>query len=315
MTEVAEPKVNVTPSGIEVLYALEPKRHYKVRDVNACDVTHPDHPNDGWVEVPSVTTVLDCLNKPGLPWWGMRMGVQGTLAMHNMGLLRSLDIETAGQTQKVLCYEGEFGQWHAAGTPEIEELLTKHRLTVNHVRDTAGDRGQSVHDAFEAWAATGVLPVQEIYPPEEQGYVLGLIEFLNATKLVPEASEVMVGSLEHGFAGRYDLRARVPEECQVVFHRTPKRGPQYATLKPGTGLIDLKTSKGIYETHAMQLEGYEIASVEDGYGPTDFRGILHVGPEGTYEFVRSWAVAEDFLAVLGTHRAFEAMKLRKKGEK
>jgi hypothetical protein len=296
-----------TPSGIEVLYESEPKRLYKVSD--------PGRPELGWVEVPSVTTVLGVLDKPALPWWGMRVGIEGTLAMHNMGLLKSISVETGSQQQPALVIEADWGQYAVAGVEQVEELLTKHKLTTNHVRDKAGDRGMAVHDALEVWAKSGSLPDPEMYPPHEQGYVLGLIAFLNHTMLEPVSSEIIVGSVEHRFAGRYDLRGRISAERKVIFHRTPKRGPQYAMIQPGLGLIDLKTSSGVYPSHAMQLEAYEIASVEDGYEPTDFRGILHVGPEGTYEFVRSWATDNDFLAVLKVYEAFEAMKLRKKGSK
>ena len=133
--------------------------------------------------------------------------------------------------------------------------------------------------------------------------------------LEPLDSEVMVGSVEHRFAGRFDLRARANEERRIVCHHTPVRGPQYAMLKPGVGIIDLKTSKDVYPTHAKQLEGYEIASIESGWEPTDFRGILHVNAEGKYKFVRSWATAHDFLTTLAEWKSQEAMKARRKEKK
>lgn len=204
---------------------------------------------------------------------------------------------------------------HPDGTPatqqSVMDLLVQHKLTVNHVRDKAGDRGQAVHDAFEIWARDGVFPDPSMFPPEEAGYVVGLCTFLEHTNAVAEAQEVMVGSLEHGYAGRYDVRLRIPEECQVVVHRTPVKGPQWKTLKPGVLLADLKTSKGVYPSHSRQLEAYEQASVECGYEPTDARGILHVGPEGTYEFVRSTAEFEDFRVVLDVWNSDQRMKERK----
>jgi hypothetical protein len=182
----------------------------------------------------------------------------------------------------------------------IVALLTEHKLTVNHVRDKAGDRGQSVHDAFEAWARTGLKPDPSIYPDEERGYVEGLLAFLaDVPTIEPIAAEVLVASAEHGFAGRYDIRFRTWQPHDVVVHRTPKRGATYRRLAPGLYLGDLKTSKGIYASHARQLEAYEQASVESGYEPTEARGILHVAADGTYEFVRSWATFEDFLCRAG----------------
>lgn len=304
MTDQQTQWTTVTPSGIEVMYQAAPKRLYRVR----ATYDGPDSPLMEWAEVPSVTTVLGVLDKPALPWWGMGVGVEGALALHNMGILRSMQVGH----QMALCYEGELGQWYVAGKEQVIELLGKHKLTVNHVRDKAGDRGTAVHDALEHWAGTGDLPDPGIFPPNEQGYVLGLIAFLQDAMLEPVASEVMVGSVEHGFAGRYDLRAKTTQDRQIVVHRTPKRGPQYATLRGGMQLLtDLKTSSGVYPTHAKQLEGYEIASIESGYDPTDARGILHVGPEGTYEFVRSWATAHDFLTTLAEYTSQGDMKSRK----
>ena len=275
---------SITPSGIEVAYGVEPKRFYLV---------------DGQ-EVPSVTTVLGVLDKPGLPWWGMKVVVEGVLDLIKREIL-------SGAAGPHLVYQADWG-FAPATVETVVYYLTAEKLTVNHVRDKASSRGLAVHDAFETWATTGNRPDPTIFPEEERGYVEGLIAFLDDVNPEPLAAEVMVGSVEHGFAGRYDVRLRITKECQVVFHRTPKKGPQYATLKPGVILGDLKTSKGVYDSHSLQLEGYELASVECGYEPTVARGILHVGPEGTYELVRSKASAQDFLNVLAVFRSLEAMK-------
>ena len=186
---------------------------------------------------------------------------------------------------------------------EIVALLVEEKLSTNHVRDKAGARGLAVHDAFETWCATGNKPDPSIFPDEERGYVEGLNAFLDDVNPEPYAAEVMVGSVEHGFAGRYDARLCIEKECQVVYHRTPVRGPKYATLKQGVLLCDLKTSKGTYmESHGRQLEAYELASVECGYDPTTARGILHVNADGGYELVRSICTGQDFLDVLQVWR-------------
>lgn len=291
-----EPRVfsSETPSGIVVEYEVEPKRLYRVNGV----------------EVPSVTTVLEVLEKKALPWWGMTVGVEGTLALHNMGLLRSVQHEK----QRILACAGPIGNGAvglvAAGVDQVVELLNTHKLTVNHVKRAAGARGQSVHDALEVWATDGTRPDPAMHPPEEQGYVQGFLAFLDDVPSAEAvASEVMVGSVEHGFAGRYDIRIRTTEKHTVVKHHTPVKGPQFATLEPGLYLIDLKTSKDVYPTsHFRQLEAYEGASVECGYEPTDGRGVLHVSREGKYKFPRSTATLEDFLCVLAVWRSNQGLK-------
>ena len=292
-----EPTTVTTPAGIEVRYTSAPKRMYEVRPTTRWTV-------GDWREVPSVTTVLGCLDKPALPWWGQRIGVEGVMELVRRDVLYA----HYGDAEP---YLGVRRGWYPepATSDEVVALLTEHQLSTNHVRDKAGARGVAVHDAFETWATTGTRPDPSIFPEEERGYVVGLLAFLDDVNPEPLAAEVMVGSVQHGFAGRYDIRLRVPEECQVVFHRTPKKGPQYATLKPGVYLGDLKTSKGVYqESHGRQLEAYEAASVECGYEPTEARGILHVGADGTYEFVRSKCIFDDFLHVLAVWRDNQRIK-------
>ncbi len=302
----------VTPNGMGIIFQWEPKRSYRVRSGPVAKDQEHLAPllQDGWSEVPSVTEVLDVLDKKGLPWWGMKVGVEGAIKLHNTGKLRPAVMPDAAYP--LLAIQGDMEQLVVATTENVIDLLTANKLTVNHVRDQAGERGRAVHDALELWAKNGTMPDPAMFPPEEAGYVIGLVQFLNDTKAIPHACEVMVGSIKHGYAGRYDVRLEIPEECQVVFHRTPVRGPQYAILSPGHLLADLKTSKGVYPSHSRQLEAYEEASVECGYDPTDARGILHVGADGTYEFVRSSAVFEDFRVVLDVWKSDQAMKERKK---
>src|SRR6185369_4801435 len=81
----------------------------------------------------SMSSALDVLDKH-LSWWGMRIGIEGALTMHNMGLLKSTIVQTGPTSQQqALVYEGDWGEWKVAGVPEVEELLTKHKITVNHV--------------------------------------------------------------------------------------------------------------------------------------------------------------------------------------
>jgi hypothetical protein len=317
----AEPKpthvTEVTPSGIEVLYQWEPKRLYKVRQrppareecsKGECEDCPPDScaADPEWREVPSVTTVLDVLDTP-LQWWGQGIGVDGVLKLFQLGLLKWANV---GRTTVLVCQEGS--DWVVAGQEAVVAMLTKQKLTVNHVKDMASDRGTAVHDALEAWAKTGDRPDPSIYPQEQQHYVKGLRNFIEHANPEPQRSEVMVGSVKYGFAGRFDIDWKIPKACNVVYHITPKRGPQWAQLEPGLLRNDLKTSKDFYVTkHPRQLAAYEEGAVECGYPESDARGVLVVGGhvknpdtglwetrEPYYKFVRSRARFEDFAAAL-----------------
>lgn len=81
----------VTPSGIAVRYSPSPKRKYEVvmtceESCQACD-TPEECTALQWREVPSVTTVLGVLDKPGLPFWGNKIGVEGVAELVRRGEL------------------------------------------------------------------------------------------------------------------------------------------------------------------------------------------------------------------------------------
>lgn len=278
---------SVTPSGVVVEYESQPKRLYRVNGV----------------EVPSVTTALKVLSAPGLPWWGMKVGIQGTLDM-----IRTGRIGRAGLGDPVVDLDGT-----KATADNVTDLLKQHKLTVNHTLSRAGDRGTSVHSALEAWGETKVIPDPEFYPQEERGYVEGLRKFLldvNLSSRPKLEQETMVGSAEHGFAGRYDLAVTL-NECSFVTNVTPVRGETRTNFEKGRALLDLKTSKGTYDTHHLQLAAYELAAVECGYSKTAWQAVVRVGADGSYVVTRNRAVAGDFLSVLGTYNTIQDLKGRK----
>lgn len=282
----------VTPSGTVIDYHAKPKRYYTANGV----------------EVPSVTKVLEVLDKPALPWWGMTVGID---AIRSLIQMEVLNVGSDGTTR------GLFQTGHLLDKSELVELVKHHQLTTNHVLSAAGDRGTGVHDALETWAAIGKMPNPDDFPWEEKGYVTGLLAFLTDAaegELKPEMFEVMVASTEHGFAGRFDLLAKNEKDMRVVTKVYPKIAPKYTTVPGGSRcLLDLKTSKGIYPNHFIQLEAYEGGLLECGYGTTDARAVLHVTADGRYEFRRARATLDQFLAVLGCYEAMievkKAMKL------
>lgn len=294
-----------TPSGIEIRYHWEPERKYEIRlsphttnysgldDIMAAMVLYGE-----WREVPGVTDVLSVLDKPGLPWWGMQTAVKGFLQLQHYPQL-------------------DWNTLKLADPEEIIRLLTEHKLTVNHVRDEASARGLAVHAALEAWAENGIIPEPSIFPHTERPYVEGVVAFLEAIQPAVDTveSEVIVGSIEHGYCGRYDLRIITHTPVDVAYKWTPKRGPKLATLQPGAYLLDLKTSKRVYNSHFRQLAAYELASRECGYEPTTAQGVLHVTDYGGYSFVRSLAEPEDFLVSLALYKSEQQLKDKMKERK
>jgi hypothetical protein len=153
------------------------------------------------------------------------------------------------------------------------------------VRDEASTRGTSVHNAAEVLANTGTPPSLSDFPETDRGYVQALASWWLDARPDVIATEVIVASLEHRFAGRFDLL------CTINGRRC---------------LCDFKTSKKIYPREMFaQLEAYEGASVECGYPPTDDRLIVRLGEDGTHEVAESCASYGDFLAIKA---AFDACK-------
>ena len=271
----------ITPNGTHVAFRTKPHRHYLIDDVR----------------VISVTQALSVIDKPALPWWGMRIGVEGTLALLDKGLVSS----DATAAELVDGVNGEKG------------LLTKHRLTVNHVKRDAADRGTRVHDALERWAKTNVLPDPSAFVEEERGYIEGLLAFIREVRPIPGGVEQIVGSKTHGFAGRGDLlRCLVPQPVIVPVRKDAKRDEWTTALIPsGAWLLDLKTSSSVYDEALLQVEAYEGASIECGFEPTEYRGVVRVDAQGRFELVESCATYDEFLAALTLFNALKKLRERR----
>jgi hypothetical protein len=298
---VTEPVVSaqvLTPAGIEIRKEEKPKRLYRVRD------TDPDAGSDDreWFEVPSVTTILDALSKP-LQWWGMVVGVEGVLRLIQDGYIFQPEDESF-----VCSYEGR-----EASADEIVQLLTKHKLTVNH--DTgATSKGTNVHRALENFANTGVVPDPQFYPEDERGFIQALVAFINDAHPHTIHSELMVASMEDGWAGTLDWVANLDFAGQVVTKTYQKKAEVRSSVS-GTWIIDAKTSsekpgkpKSVYPSYMIQGRAYERGFTECGYGVVDHFGVLRLTNDGRYEIVESDATYDDFLAVLEVHRRLERIK-------
>lgn len=306
----------VVPAGFRIDYH-DPTHTYKI---------------DG-EPVPSVSTVLGVLDKPALVWWGMKIGAAGVEALYERGKLRvyrkQLDVlwqpdpHDVERAAKALCKEAgkkwkELDQeardaylakavakgsvlaprWEPATMESIVEALTREKLTTNHVRDARGDHGTNAHKMFEAWAQMGIMPdPDQVEEPEERGRVEALLKFCeDAADTRAKKTEVIVGSKVHRVAGRYDF------ECELVGDLVTNLSPLKTRRFDGEPcLLDVKTSKAVYETHYLQLEAYEGLRRECGYEPTKWRIVIHLKPSGNYRLHRSTRTFSEFLAVRPAH--------------
>jgi len=192
---------------------------------------------------------------------------------YNLGVEGAYEIRNLSQFETLKAFKDE---------------MKRRGLTPWSKSKKAQDRGNYVHDVLEALATSGEVPDLDGIAGEEAGHARGVLKWYVEWQPSFVSTEVQVVSATHKFAGRYDIRARV---------------------KDVLCLIDLKTSKRVYEEqHFPQLMGYEIASVEMGFPPTEEQYVLNTHPDGTYDFVLSTAIEEDFLAFLAAAKSIRRMK-------
>jgi hypothetical protein len=277
----------LTPSGLSILFESKPRRHYIV-------TAGEEKERGDWEpigppkEVPSVSSVTDIFYKGGLDWWGMRVGISGVLSLIRRGeFALSPTEDDTGLTGAVIDSDGiwQYADMAKPGDEiaNVEARLKEHKLRVDKIKDSAADRGTNVHDAMEAWAITGNLPNPRDFSPEEAPFVQGLLDFLVSSRIEPVRNECLVGSYEHGFAGRFDLECSQPFSGQKVVTRCDLKTPRLVEIPQGVGRIDLKTSSGVYFNNFIQIAGYELGAIESGYGESTWRGVLRVTKDGKYE--------------------------------
>jgi hypothetical protein len=225
---------------------------------------------------PSVTTIIDAVVPKNLAWWGMAVGVRGTMEV-------------------LAKWEPEWQETGVLITDErIISKIREERLSVYHIRDEKGEEGTAVHKALERYAKTGEVPNLTEYSPAVRPKVRALANFLLDYRPRILESECRVASLIYRYAGTFDLRA------ELQAHK-------------GVGIIDLKTGKRIYaDSQFPQLAAYEQASVECGAEPTAFQAILHLTPDGEYDFQISTDTFDDFRVLLDHYTSVKRREQRLK---
>lgn len=248
----------------------------------------------------SVTTILGKAVPKDLSWWGMMIGAAGVRKLLKLGR----DVATMSD-------EAVIG------------ALKDQSLTVNHVRDARAAGGTALHDALEAYATDGTIPLAGNFPEHERGRVRGLAAFI--TTYEPEFLKVeqRVVSPTHAYAGTYDFVAIIKAELVSETRGKGRWAREVLVFRPSTTAVllilgDLKTSKWVYPaSHFAQIEAYEAARVEAGEDPTEARAVLHVTKDGGMELVPATfreedgtlrlARFDDFLPLLQSSRAIRGL--------
>lgn len=223
------------------------------------------------IKLPSVTTILSILNKPGLDWWGWNLGMKGTLEF----LQRELTIED-------LDVHG------------LREGLMKEKLAPNHELKRSGQRGTRIHGVFEAWVKNdGWLPEIEDDNPDA-GYFHALCDYLKEEQPEIVETEQPVWSLRHGYAGTLDA---VTKSSDVLDLKTQNNIDTHGKVKPLVA----------YDNYHLQVEAYAHAREEMGV-PINNRAIVVLGASGDYKVFPGQGSFEQFLAVKNCWEHLQQLK-------
>lgn len=226
-------------------------------------------------KLPSVTTVLGILDKPGLMYAAEKLAVQGALQLAEDGAL----------PQTV---EGALAR------------MKSRELRFWQVWGAKADRGTVTHEELVALATGGALADLDSVAPDQREFLQGAADWFADHRPEVIEQEVMVASIEHGFAGRHDFFGRVPalgEGTFLVDYKTTEKLPRY---KDGQ-------VKAPYPEHLAQLAGYQIARRECDYEVADFQVVVRIDSTGAHDTTISWVDERVFLAVLEAYKAVKGI--------
>jgi len=158
---------------------------------------------------PSVTTILSVINKPQLIPWAVRTTrdyiKQELFAFKRADSFKDLD---------------------------LENLLAKSAKEHDRVRDAAADRGIAVHSSIASYVGN------KSNVAHNDPVIIAFSTWQQAAQFEPIASERLVLSREHGYAGTVDL---------------------IGTLNGRLAVLDIKTGRGVYPEYKLQLAAYAVA--------------------------------------------------------
>lgn len=185
--------------------------------------------------------------------------------------------------------------------------------------NAAGDRGSAIHKACEALLLGETIKLQENFPQErDQKCIVSFINWINLFQpdlgktnedIYKNIEQVVASSL--GFAGTLDLCCQIDPD--LIFKHT-----KFRTDNPNW-IIDLKTSRDIYDSHKLQITGYKEAKFEMT-GIQYNRGILLLNPltiigykfmtENKMTIAGKPVTTEDFMTVFNMYLMLNGGKVK-----
>jgi hypothetical protein len=216
-------------------------------------------------KVPSVTSILSVLNKPQLVNWAVRLTrdyiKQELLAFRHKDPLKDLD---------------------------LDNMLARSSAEHDRVRNAAADQGIAVHSSIASYIG------KKNSVAHNDPIIVAFRKWQGAAQFEPIASERLVFSHEHDYAGTADL---------------------IGTIRGRLALLDIKTGRGVYPEYQLQLAAYAAAWGEmTGHFPEVCMN-LHVRNNFAVTEVNVFTAAELFplfQTFLAAKRLFEWLSIQPK---
>jgi hypothetical protein len=131
---------------------------------------------------------------------------------------------------------------------DLDDTLAKSAREHNRVRDAVAGHGIAIHSSIASYVTN------KSNVPHNDPVIIAFSEWQQSSQFVPIASERLVFSHEHGFAGTADL---------------------VGTLNGRLALFDIKTGRGVYPEYKLQLAAYAVAWGEiNGHFPEVCANLL-----------------------------------------
>jgi len=218
------------------------------------------------VNYPSVTSILNVLNKPQLVNWAVRL-TRDSLKQELFALQRSNSLQGLN----------------------ADSLLARSASEHNRVKSAAADHGIDIHRRIAACVGDkSSCMSKNVRDP----VIIAFRAWQDEAQFVPNASEKLVFSHEHEYAGTADL---------------------IGTLNGRLALLDIKTGRSVYPEYKLQLAAYAAAWGEmTGHIP-EVCVNLHVRSDFTIAEANAFTAAELFTlfqTFLAAKRLFEWLSIQ-----
>lgn len=184
--------------------------------LNQWKSVNPEDVPVGVTPKPSITNILDLMDKPALRGWYAEQSIRGIYGSGSIPL-------------------------------DCEQAVTRFKYEGNRVRDERADEGTDAHDLMEQLAAqwgTGELVKGDV-PDHLAGYWQAGFSFWSTHQPDPVYVEATVCDPDIGYAGTGDLFAHIGNDLVVADYKTRSGKPDDKKAKKYGGVL--------YESNRLQL--------------------------------------------------------------